>query len=124
MGQSTWGVIVCQIHRRIPQSRVASLFSSSSIIGHYICCSNVERERLLRQMLCPEEREKGNVDEDVGQWLGNDFSLLAVVISCLKVCKLGLVPRILIIRKNMKDNRIKEEMEEEIVCKLWTQEPE
>ena len=23
-----------------------------------------------------------------------------------------------------KDNRIKEEMEEEIVCKLWTQEPE
>merc|ERR1711946_65754 len=26
MGQSTWGVIVCQIHRRIPQSRVASLF--------------------------------------------------------------------------------------------------
>jgi len=24
----------------------------------------------------------------------------------------------------MKDNRIKEEMEEEIVCKLWTQEPE
>jgi len=81
-------VIVCQIHRRIPQSRVASLFSSSSIIGHYICCSNVERERLLRQMLCPEEREKGNVDEDVGQWLGNDFSLLAVVISCLKVCHL------------------------------------
>ena len=47
-----------------------------------------ERERLLRQMLCPEEREKGNVDEDVGQWLGNDFSLLAVVISCLKVCHL------------------------------------
>ena len=27
-------------------------------------------------------------------------------------------------QKNMKDNRIKEEMEEEIVCKLWTQEPE
>ena len=24
----------------------------------------------------------------------------------------------------MKDKRIKEEMEEEIVCKLWTQEPE
>ena len=25
---------------------------------------------------------------------------------------------------DMKDKRIKEEMEEEIVCKLWTQEPE
>ena len=31
-----WWVIVCQIHRRIPQSRVASLFSSSS----NICPSN------------------------------------------------------------------------------------
>jgi len=28
----TWGVIVCQIHRRIPQSRVASLFSKELLI--------------------------------------------------------------------------------------------